>query len=127
MTEMKTDAHPTSIKPTLQKIVDDAIRLNAVTKAQLALGDRVQVTTRNSVYVIHVLEDGFYLISGGWVALQGKSGMKTTIAGCTWGGAALKSDIVAASGLHLEFGQGIVTSTIRKVAVMPCVEGRFVH
>jgi len=127
MTEMKTDAHLISIKPTLRKIVDDATHLNAVTKAQLDFGDRVQVTTRNSVYVIDVLEDGSYLISGGWIALQGKSGMKTTIAGCTWGGAVLKSDIVAASGLHLEFGQGIVTSTIRKVKILSYEDHGLVH
>jgi len=63
-------------------------------------------------------EDGNYLISGGWVDLQGDSPMKTTIAGCTWGGSAIKEDNVAACGLHLEFGIGVVTSTIQKVSVI---------
>jgi len=43
--------------------------------------------------------------------------MKTTIAGCTWGGSAIKEDIVAACGLHLEFGKRVVTSTIQKVSI----------
>ena len=87
-----------------------AAGLRAVSKTDLARGDWVVVTTRNSTYSIHVVEDGLYSISGGWVDQQGVSPLKTTISGCTWGGTAIKSDLVAACGLHLEFGKRVITS-----------------
>jgi len=124
---MDTDTHRLPKTRTLRAIVDDTVHLDEVTKDEVNLGDRVQIRTRNSVYLIQVLGNGLYLISGGWVFSQGMSAMKTTIAGCTWGGAALKSNIVAARGLHLEFGDGVVTSTILKVRVLPSEERRFVH
>ncbi|MDA2938136.1 hypothetical protein MYX75_07740, partial [Acidobacteria bacterium AH-259-A15] len=71
-----------------------------------------------STYSIHVLEDGFYSVSGGWFDRKGLSPLRTTITGCTWGGSAIKIDIVAACGLHLEFGNQVVTSTIRKVCLI---------
>lgn len=112
---------------TLDSIVESATRLKEVSKAELNSGDCVQVTTRNSTYLIQVLEEGNYLISGGWVDLQGESPMRTTIAGCTWGGSAVKGDIVAACGLHLEFGQRIVTSRIERVSVIRHSENQLVH
>jgi hypothetical protein len=36
----------------------------------------------------------------------------TTIRGCTWGGSAIATDLLAASGLFLEFGNGVVTTAI---------------
>ena len=89
-------------------------------KVDLEFGDLVLVNTANSTYSIYVLDDGFYSISGGWFDRQGLSPMKTTIAGCTWGGSAIKSDILAACGLHLEFGNRVVTSRIKKVDVVRC-------
>ena len=38
--------------------------------------------------------------------------------GCTWGGTAIKRDLVAARGLRLEFGNRVVTSPIREVRVI---------
>ena len=76
------------------------------------------MTTLNSTYSIRVLEDGFYSVSGGWFDREGLSPFRTTITGCSWGGSAIKLDIVAACGLHLEFGNRVVTSPIRKVYVM---------
>ena len=105
----------TVLDRTLGAIVEHADRLREVRKAELYYGDWVLVTTVYSTYSIHVLEDGFYSISGGWFDRKGLSPLKTTITGCTWGGSAIKVDIVAACGLHLEFGNGVVTSAIRKV------------
>ena len=107
--------------------MESAARLKEVSKAELNFGDCVKVTTRHSTYLIQVLEEGRYLISGGWVDLQGESPMKTTIAGCTWGGSAIKGDIVAACGLHLEFGKRVVTSTIQKVSVIRHTGNQLVH
>jgi hypothetical protein len=41
-----------------------------------------------------------------------------SISGCTWGGTAIKRDLVAARGLRLEFGNRVVTSPIREVRLI---------
>jgi hypothetical protein len=112
----------TSQSRTLGAIVDCTERLEAVRRADLALGDQLLVTTRNSIYSIHVLEEGLYLVSGGWFDRRGLSPSKVAINGCTWGGRAIKVDILAASGLHLEFGNDVVTSRILKYQVIRCRE-----
>jgi len=104
---------------TLSALVDQTHRLKQVRKEDLRCGDLVLVKTRNSVYSIRVSESG-YVVSGGWFDRKGLSPMKTTIVGCTWGGTVIKVDIVAACGLRLEFGNRLITSTIRKIFVMPC-------
>ena len=43
---------------TLDAIVDNTERLDAVYKSDLGLGDQLLVTTRNSIYSIHVLQEG---------------------------------------------------------------------
>ena len=112
----------TSQSRTLGAIVDCTERLEAVRRADLALGDQLLVTTRNSIYSIHVLEEGLYLVSGGWFDRRGLSPSKVAINGCTWGGRAIKLDIVAACGLHLEFGNNVVTSRITNYQVIRCRE-----
>ena len=105
--------------PTLESRVESARTLEAVRKADLRSGDWVLVTTRNSVYLLCVLDDGRYSVSGGWFDRQGRSPQTITINGCTWGGSAIKSDVVAARGLFLEFGNRVVTTRIRDVRVVP--------
>jgi len=112
---MKTQAHRT-----LGAIVQQTDQLAAVRKNDLRFGDRVVVTTCNSTYSIHVLKNGQYAISGGWVDQEGLSPLRTHISGCTWGGSAIQVDIVAACGLHLEFGNRVVTSRIRRFNVVRC-------
>jgi hypothetical protein len=107
---------------TLDAIVNHTERLDAVYKTDLELGDQLLVTTRNSVYSIHVLQEGFYSVSGGWFDNRGLSPLKVEITGCTWGGRAVKLDIVAACGLHLEFGNQVVTSRIMNFEVIRCRE-----
>ena len=103
----------------LDKIVDNAIHLKQVRKKGLQFGDMIIINTRNSVYSLRTLSDGSFLVCGGWFDKKGKSPMKTTVRGCTWGGSIIKMDIVAACGLCLEFGNRVVTSPIKKVAVIP--------
>jgi hypothetical protein len=103
----------------LEKIVDSVEQLKQVYKNDLRFGDLVLITTLNSVYTVRVLQDGFYLVSGGWFDKKGLSPMKTTITGCTWGGSIIKMDIMAACGLCVEFGNRVVTSPIQKVCIIP--------
>ena len=81
-------------------------------------GDWVFVKTKNSLYRIRVLGDGFYEASGGWFDKKRRSPMKVRIAGCSWGGSIIKTGIVAAPGLFLEFGNRLVTTPIKVVIVM---------
>ena len=103
---------------TLESITSHSRTLKQVRKSELDAGDWLQVTTRNSTYSIHVLDDGAYSISGGWVDERDLSPLTTTISGCTWGGSVIKVDTAAACGLRLEFGQRVVTSTIQKVVLI---------
>ena len=107
---------------TLGAIVDHADKLEAVYKTDLELGDQLIVTTKNSIYSIYPLEDGVYSVSGGWFDRHGLSPSKVEINGCTWGGRAIKWDVLAACGLHLEFGNQVVTSRILKLQVVRCSE-----
>lgn len=106
------------IASTLEAIVEHASSLEEVRKKDLRCGDRVLVTTRNSVYTIWVLGDGRYWVWGGWFDLQGISPQRVGINGCTWGGSAIKHDIVAACGLRLEFGNRVLTTRIRQFCVI---------
>jgi hypothetical protein len=101
----------------LEKIVNRIICQEQVCKSDLRFGDLAIIFTKNSEYYIYVLESGSYWILGGWFDQQGLSPMKIGIRGCTWGGNIIKTDIIAACGLHLEFSNGLRTSTIQKVAV----------
>ncbi len=107
---------------TLGAIVAQTSGLEAVRKRDLLCGDWVLVTTKNSVYSICVLGSDLYSISGGWFDREGVSPQKTTINGCTWGGSAIKNDIVAALGLFLEFGNQVLTTRIQHVRVIRCEE-----
>lgn len=107
---------------TLGAIVDHIDRLEGVYKSDLEFGDRLVVTTRNSTYIIHAFEPGLYTVTGGWFDLHGLSPTKIAINGCTWGGHAIKEDLLAASGLHLEFGNSVVTSRILKFQIIRCPE-----
>lgn len=103
----------------LERIVACSLLLNGVGKTDLVPGDRVFVKTRNSLYNIRVLGNGKYSVSGGWFDKKGLSPMTTRIAGCTWGGSAIKIDVVAVCGLRLEFGNRLITSTIQKIICLP--------
>jgi hypothetical protein len=103
---------------TVDAILEQVGRFEAIRKADLRRGDRVLVATENSLYCIHVEAEGSYSVSGGWFDKNGMSPVTLAISGCTWGGTAIKRDLVAARGLRLEFGNRVVTSPIREVRVI---------
>ena len=103
----------------LEKVVQRAVHLKQVRKADLHSGDLVPIATRNSVCSVYVLDKGLYLVSGGWFDGKELSPVKTTIIERTLGGSIVKLDIVAACGLRLEFGGRVVTIPIQKVCVIP--------
>lgn len=99
----------------LKNLTETSIDLLQVYKHEVKQGDRVYLKTNNSVYVIKVVEEGEYLVSGGWFDRQNLSPHKINIRGCTWGGTAIKTDIIAAPGLCIEFSNNLITSKINKV------------
>lgn len=103
---------------TLGGIAQSSRRLGGVLKEDLSWGDWVAVRTRNSWYTLFCLGDGRFLASGGWFEQHGLSPAEVTIAGCTWGGRAIWTDVAACPGLFLEFGNGVSTTRIREVLVV---------
>jgi hypothetical protein len=103
----------------LQNMVDQSDTLSQVKKSEIHPGDMVILKTVNSVYNITVERDGKYIVSGGWFDRKNLSPVKTNILGCTWGGSVIKTDIIAACGLHLEFANKLVTSKIIKIFIFP--------
>jgi hypothetical protein len=103
---------------TVNAILEQAGASRPARRDELGCGDYVVVTTENSIYSIQVLEDATYRVCGGWFDRQKLSPVTLTVAGCTWGGSVIKRDIVAACGLHLEFGNRVLTSRIRDVLVI---------
>lgn len=106
-------------RQTLSGIVECSTHLRQVSKHGLQRGTRVIVKTENSIYTIECLGSDECRVSGGWFDRKGLSPMTTRIVGCTWGGSAVKIDILAACGLRLEFGNRVVTTVIRKIFVLP--------
>ena len=111
----------------LDMLTREAERLQGVRKPDLGCGDGVIVTTRNSSYSIISLGNGMFRVSGGWFDRMGESPAITTINGCTWGGSAIKSDLIAGPGLFLEFGNKVVTTRIRDVRVIRTRQSQLVH
>ena len=114
----------TAIEPTLATRVNQARSLDEVRKKDLRAGDRVLVTTRNSLYKIWVLHEDVYRVSGGWFDLRCIEPQRMAIHGCTWGGSAIKQDIIAAPGLRLEFGNRVLTTPIRHVLLMRAIHAQ---
>ena len=103
---------------TVNAILGQVRRSSSVGKSDLKSGDEVLVTTENSVYSIRVHGDATYSVRGGWFDRQGLSPVRISISGCTWGGSVIRTNVVAACGLHLEFGNRVLTTRIREVRVI---------
>ena len=86
-----------------------------VRKGDLRPGDRLLVTTRNSTYSIRVMGPDRYEVTGGWFSQQGGGPTEVGINGCTFGGHAIHSGLLAAPGLFLEFANRVVTTRIKRV------------
>ena len=104
--------------PTLETITLEASRVEQIRKSDLTWGDWIVVRTRNSTYTLRMLDDETFAVSGGWFDEQELSPHSVAVNGCTWGGSAIKQDIIAAPGLCLEFGNRVMTSRIRQVQVL---------
>lgn len=95
-----------------------AAATDGVRVEDLEPGDRIIVRTRNSVYSLLVKGGGTFDASGGWFAREAHSGVDVRVAGCTWGGSALLTRMIAAPGMFLEFANHVRTTRIREVRLL---------
>jgi len=103
---------------TLGAIVDHSRTGDVVRRNELRGGDQLIIRTRNSVYSLWVLGDGNFAVSGGWFDARKKSPARLPVNGCTYGGSAIRHDVVAGKGLFLEFGNRVLTTRILDVRVV---------
>ena len=102
----------------LERIADHSRTIQGVWAADIKPGDWVVVRTRNSVYSLAALGDGRFQVAGGWVGAGGLVSTPVRVAGCTWGGRAILTDLVAAPGMFIEFSNGVHTTRVRNVRVL---------
>ncbi|MCA1562005.1 MAG: hypothetical protein LC753_17415 [Acidobacteria bacterium] len=103
---------------TLDRLTARSADIDGVWADDVRPGDWVIVRTRNSVYSLLANGDGTYDAAGGWFAREHQSGAGLRVAGCTWGGAALLTRMIAAPGMFLEFGNTVRTTRIREVRLI---------
>jgi|SRR5688572_7236676 hypothetical protein len=103
---------------TLERMADNARTIQGVWAADLKAGDWVIVRTKNSVYTLASLGDGRFQVSGGWFTSHGGYARLVRVLGCTWGGRAILTDMVAAPGMFLEFDNGVQTTRVQHVKVL---------
>jgi hypothetical protein len=108
---------PGVLAHTLNDLGQFVERLPATRKQDLEPGDCVIVSTKNSVYRLQALGGNLFHASGGWFD-RTSSPCTVSVNGCTFGGLAIGTDIVAAIGLFLEFGNNVSTTRIQDVRVV---------
>ena len=109
---------------TLDRIVAHAQRSKASGHATSSEGDWVVVRTRNSIYSLasrrrRPLSRRRRLVRG-----RQCENVRVRVVGCTWGGTAIHTGLVAAPGMFLEFDNGVRTTRIREVRLMRAGETR---
>ena len=112
---------------TLDSIAAHAPDLRGVWKRDLEAGDWVIVRTRNSVYTLIVLTDGKFAVAGGWFQASPNAPDRVGVLGCTWGGRAILTGMVAAPGMVLEFDNDVRTTQSRDVKVIRASGSQSVH
>ena len=102
----------------LPAIIETAERVPQIRRVDVRDGDHLFVKTRNSLYTITMRGNRACVVTGGWFDRRGKSPMRTTVCGCTWGGSVIKVDILAAVGLCIEFGNRLITTEARRIILL---------
>src|SRR5436309_15319368 len=111
----------------LERLASAAAVVDGVRACDLEPGDCLVIHTRNSLYVLRVNADGTFDAEGGWFSRQQESteasakvGTGLRVAGCTWGGSAILTRMIAAPGMFLEFNNRVRTTRILEVRHMRC-------
>ena len=99
----------------LERLASAAEVVEGVRVGDLEPGDCLFVRTRNSLYTLRVNSDGTFDAQGGWFSREEASGNRRRVLGCTWGGSALMTRMIAAPGMFIEFDNRVRTTRIREV------------
>lgn len=99
----------------LARVADE---IDGVRRPDLGVGDRLLVATKNSIYALTARPNGRFEARGGYYARQGSAAVEIGVLGCSAGGSALFTRIVAAPGLFLEFDDGTRTTRIQRVRLL---------
>ena len=106
----------------LDGLTEAADLVDGVRRRDLDPGDRVVISTRNSVYSLTARADGTFEAMGGWFEREGEGATRVEIRGCTAGGHAIFTDHIAAVGLFMEFDDGLRTTRIKSVRRIPAAK-----
>ena len=128
----------------LERLASAAEVVEGVRVGDLEPGDCLFVRTRNSLYTLRLNSDGTFDAAGGWFsrhhdpepspdgtglpadasaetaglpaeASTEKSGRRRRVIGCTWGGTALMTRMIAAPGMFIEFDNRVRTTRVKEV------------
>jgi hypothetical protein len=111
----------------LERLASAAAVVDGVRAGDLEPGDCLVIRTRNSVYVLRVNADGTFDAEGGWFSREEASGLGLKVAGCTWGGSAILTRMIAAPGMFLEFSNRVRTTRIREVRHLRAAAAPTIH
>jgi hypothetical protein len=103
-------------------LTEAADLVDGVRRRDLDPGDRIIISTKNSVYSLTARGDGSFDVSGGWFEREGGGPTRVEVRGCTAGGHAIFTDHIAAKGLFMEFADGLRTTRIRSVRRIPAAK-----
>lgn len=106
---------PRTAVRTLDGLVDEAADVRGVRFSALEGGDWLVLRTRNSTYALAASGGGEFVVAGGWFAAHELEQTPVRVLGCTWGGHALHTGLVAAVGMCVEFSNGVRTTRLREV------------
>ncbi len=109
---------------TLTQLATTAPGLDGIWKHDTRPGDWVIVRTKNSTYTFGVEADQSLVVSGGWFAGADAGACRVRVSGCTWGGSAILTGMLAAPGMCVEFSNGVRTTRVRDVQLVRDVAGR---
>jgi hypothetical protein len=102
------------LHPDILLRIENAKKQGGVRLDELAVGTKLEVQTRNTLYRISVLGNSKYLVEGG---RKFPHPTETYLGGSTWGGSMIKVGWLGI-GMHMEFTECVTTAveTIRIVA-----------
>ena len=103
----------------LDGLTEAAELVDGVKRRDLDPGDRVIISTKNSVYALTAVADGWFEVSGGWFEREGEGETRVEIRGCTAGGHAIFTDHIAARGSSWSSLTGLRTTRIKSVRTDP--------
>lgn len=108
----------------LDGLTEAAELVDGVRRRDLDPGDRIVISTKNSVYSLTARADGDFDVSGGWFEREGGGATRVEVRGCTAGGHAIFTDHIAARGLFMEFADGLRTTRIKSVRRIQAAKNR---